>query len=336
MLEIKRRNGRLHLAGTIGGQRVRESTGLSVGNEAAARAYKLKREREIVEGRKKGPTVEEAVKQYLERPEGIGVTAATYCLRFAEDGRWRRKRIGDLDLAEVYRAFSQTNKARETIRREIGAVQAMLNWAGDLHRMSQRFEIKKPPRGEERLRFLEEDEVVAMVKAAPDWFRPLVVALFWTGMRRSEAANLRWGDVRKDHLLVSARKGRKARVRWRTIPIHPTLAKELAKLERKGNEYVFRNEAGRPWVGDVTRISKVWSEVAEKAGVVDCVPHDARRTFASMLLEKDVDLRTIADLLGHAKLDLLMLYAQVRGVRKVESVERLPVLEMEKEEGEDE
>lgn len=50
-----------------------------------------------------------------------------------------------------------------------------------------------------------------------------------------------------------------------------------------------------------------------------------------MLLENDVDLRTIADLLGHTKLDLLMLYAQVRGVRKHQSVEKLPGLEDRKD-----
>lgn len=335
MLEIRKRNGRLYLHGTIAGQRIRESTGLSVGNEAAARKLRLKREQELLEGRKKGPTVEEAVKQYLERPEGIGVTAATYCLRFAENAKWRRKRIGDLDLAEVYREFAQSNKARETIRREIGAVQAMLNWAGDLYQMGKKFEIKKPPKGEERLRFLEAEEVQAIVKASPDWFRPLVVALFWTGMRRSEAAKLRWGDVRRDHLLVSARKGRSAKVRWRTIPMHPVVRAELAKLHRRGNEYVFLDEGGKPWANDVTRINKVWGEVCEKAGVVDCVPHDARRTFASMLLENDVDLRTIADLLGHTKLDLLMLYAQVRGVRKQQSVEKLPTLVLTGEEGDE-
>lgn len=337
MLEIKKRNGRLHLSGTIAGQRIRESTGLSVGNEVAARKLRLKREREIVEGARKGPTVQDAVRQYLERPEGIGVTAATYCLRFAESARWRSKKIGDLDLAEVYREFSGTNKARETIRREIGAVQAMLNWVADLYQMDRKFEIKKPPKGDERLRFLEEEEIAAMVKASPWWFRPLVVALFWTGMRRSEAAKLRWGDVRKDHLLVSARKGRNAKVRWRTIPLHPVVAKELAKLRRQGNEFVFRNENGVPWANDVTKINKVWQEVAEKAQVFDCVPHDARRTFASMLLENDVDLRTIADLLGHTKLDLLMLYAQVRGKRRVQSVEKLPGMAvLEEEEGDEE
>lgn len=225
-MEVKSRNGRLHLSGTLAGVRVRESTGLSVGNEAAARKLKLKREREIVEGVKKGPTVEEAMRQYLERPEGIGVTAATYCLRFADDGRWRKKRIGDLNLADVYSAFAGSGKARETIRREIGAVQAMLNWASGLYQMGRKFEIKKPPKGDERLRFLEQEEVKALVEASPDWFRPLLVTLFWTGMRRSEAAKLRWGDVRKDHLLVSARKGRTAKVRWRTIPLHDMVRKE--------------------------------------------------------------------------------------------------------------
>ena len=330
MLKVKERGDRLYLEGTIDGIRIRESTGLPIGSEAAARTLRDQRVAEAKERSRRGPTIEEAYADYVKRPEGIGATSATYCRQFAQS-KWGKKRSGEIDLGQVYREYATKGRAPETIRRELGAIQAMLNWIGGLHQMESKFFIPKPPKGEERLRFLEPDEVRAMVEAAEPWFRPMVVALFYTGLRRSEAARLRWSDVKNGSLLVSTRKGKGARRRWRTVELHPEVVKALGKPGR-ANEHVFTDDEGRSFENNVTRINKLWAATAEKAGIEDCIPHDARRTFASRLLEAGVDLRTIADLLGHTKLDLLMLYAQVRAPRRRKSVEMLPGLKEESDE----
>lgn len=318
MLRVRNREDWLWIEGTVNGQRVRKSTRLRKGYEEAANRLRLQIERDLVEGRRLGPTVEDATREYIASRD-VGVTARTYLARFA---RWKAKtRVADLDLAEIHQKLMNQTKARETIRREIGAVQAMLNWAAKTYQMSAQFNIQKPRQGEERLRFLDEKEVEAMVDASPLWFRPLLLALFYTGMRRSEAAKLTYGDIKDGSFIVATRKGRSGRTRWRNVPIHDKLKKLIGA--GRSDEPVFTDEFGKSWARDVTRINKVWKTVAARAGVNDCVPHDARRTFASRLLKNGVDVRTIADLLGHTSLDKLMLYAQVVQTSKKSAVDAL-------------
>ena len=71
-------------------------------------------------------------------------------------------------------------------------------------------------------------------------------------------------------------------------------------------------------------------EAAETAGIRKRVsPHTLRHSFATHLLEQDVDIRVIQVLLGHSKLNTTALYARVatRTIRAVTGpLERLKLL----------
>ncbi len=78
------------------------------------------------------------------------------------------------------------------------------------------------------------------------------------------------------------------------------------------------------------QINRAIHEAAEAAGIRKRVsPHTLRHSFATHLLEQDVDIRVIQVLLGHSKLDTTALYARVatKTIRSVTSpLERLAVL----------
>jgi site-specific recombinase XerD len=61
----------------------------------------------------------------------------------------------------------------------------------------------------------------------------------------------------------------------------------------------------------------------KKAGLIDFTWHSLRHTFASRLVMADVNIRTVADLLGHRALTMTMRYTHLAPEHKQVAVDRL-------------
>lgn len=71
-------------------------------------------------------------------------------------------------------------------------------------------------------------------------------------------------------------------------------------------------------------IGGVIRQTAKLAGIADLKPHDLRRSFATNLIDKGVDLFTVQNLMGHANLETTRRY-DMRGEKvKADAVELLP------------
>jgi len=66
-----------------------------------------------------------------------------------------------------------------------------------------------------------------------------------------------------------------------------------------------------------------FSSAFEEAGIEGDSRHCSRHTFASRLVMAGVDLRTVADLLGHRTLQMVMRYSHLAEPHKASAVDRL-------------
>jgi len=86
-------------------------------------------------------------------------------------------------------------------------------------------------------------------------------------------------------------------------------------------DYVFGNEQGRAkW----TLYRKPFEKAVRDAGITDFREHDLRHCFASDLVMKGVDLKTVSELLGHASTAMTERYSHLSPAHKKAAVELLP------------
>ena len=155
-------------------------------------------------------------------------------------------------------------------------------------------------------RVLSPEEVARLIEAAGNLqARAILMALYSTGMRRSELVQLRVEDIDSERMIVHIRKGKGGKDR--DVPLCPRLLETLREYWRwkKPKTWLF---PGQPRAnGERLTDKAVWyvcDDAARHAGLNKRVsPHMLRHSFATHLLEDGADLPPIQMLLGHADLE---------------------------------
>jgi integrase/recombinase XerD len=160
---------------------------------------------------------------------------------------------------------------------------------------------------------LSREEVSALINAAGTLFRrTLLMSLYGTGMRRSELAHLKVGDIDSQRMIIRVVAGKGGKDR--DLPLSPTLLEALREYWRwrKPKLYLFPTRTRGLPVEEPISDKTVWiacSEAARRAGINKRVtPHTLRHSWATHLLEAGTDLRTIQVLLGHGDLETTAQY----------------------------
>ena len=153
----------------------------------------------------------------------------------------------------------------------------------------------------------------------------ILEALYSTGMRVNELATLSDADVDLVSGVAKVRgKGKKERLcplgRPAAHALQAAMEKrdELACFKGGRNRALFVNaDGGRLTTRSIQRLMKRYLIRANLNPKVS--PHALRHSFATHLLDKGADLRSVQELLGHASLSTTQIYAHV-SVEKMKAV----------------
>ena len=172
------------------------------------------------------------------------------------------------------------------------------------------------------------EEVGRLLEAAPGpKYKAILGTAYGAGLRVSEVASLKVDDIDSKRMLIRVEqgKGRKDRNAMLSPQLLTLLRLWWKEGKRRGvmlaHGWLF---PGRSCTDPISarQINRATHEAAEAAGIRKRVsPHTLRHSFATHLLEQDVDIRVIQVLLGHSKLDTTALYARVatKTIRSVTS-----------------
>jgi len=152
----------------------------------------------------------------------------------------------------------------------------------------------------------------------------MIELLYATGIRVSELVNLKVGDVDLNvgYLRVTG-KGTKERI----VPVGEYARKSIREymerlrpklLKKKISEYLFITRFGKKFTRQGFWV--LLKNYARRAGVkVNVTPHVFRHSFATHMLERGADLRTLQTMLGHSDISTTQIYTHVSSeqIRKV-------------------
>ena len=233
--------------------------------------------------------------------------------------------VSIMQLRHYLAHLRQSGAARTTIARKVASLRSFYrfliregivsdNPAADL----------TVPRLEKRLpTFLDEDQVARLL-GAPDPAEPagrrdraILEMLYSTGVRISELAALSLEDVDLIGEVAQVKgKGKKERL----VPLGGPAVQALrdylevrtrvAQRRRTNRRALFVNKAG----GRLSDrgIRRIFHKYARRVGLPDKVsPHTLRHSFATHMLNRGADLRSVQELLGHAQLATTQVYTHV-------------------------
>jgi site-specific recombinase XerD len=161
-------------------------------------------------------------------------------------------------------------------------------------------------------RVLSPEDVLKLLEAAPNpKCKAALAVAYGAGLRAMEVVALKVTDIDSQRMLIRVEQGKGRKDRFAMLsPQLLELLRDWYRIARP-RKFFF---PGQDKIGPMTprQLNRICHLAADLAGLPHWVaPHTLRHSFATHLLEQNIDVRVIQVLLGHAKLDTTARYTQV-------------------------
>jgi len=245
-------------------------------------------------------------------------------------GEKELRSVGHLDLRRFIAFLKTRGNSRRTMARRLSCLRSFYRFLLREGLINKNPCVGITPVKQEKPlpKFLSYDEVVKLLegKKKEDFYtlrnRAILETLYSTGMRVSELVNLNVQDIDFIAEVVKVYgKGKKERL----LPVGKQALKairaylvERTRLGLGNKTPLFLNRYGyRITERSVHRIIR---KSALETGIRgDISPHTLRHSFATHLLDRGADLRSVQELLGHASLSTTQIYTHLtlEGLKKI-------------------
>lgn len=166
-----------------------------------------------------------------------------------------------------------------------------------------------------------EEKLYLMACSQP--LQDFAVLMLETGMRPDEIRNLKASDVDLEKGYLEIRKG-KTKAAQRRIPLtERAFGIFESRLRNSESDYVFPSERSGNEDVPLVKLNNAHYGALRRSNVVRFRLYDLRHTFATRQAEAGTDLVTLASLLGHSRLEMVMRYAHPSENHKIEAMKRM-------------
>jgi len=251
----------------------------------------------------------EAFSEYLIINKGLSKNSVSAYINDLEQFKLTLKKdilkVDTLDIVDFLKEF----KNPRTRNRKLSSINAFYNFCRELEFANINIKLPSAKIASSLPTFLEHSTIMNAVESIEpkNWLglrdRALILFLYATGVRVSEAVKIQREDLQDSWLKVRFAKGEKERL----VPIAKIaqLAIELYLRDRRDNEpNLFLNYKKKP----LSRIS-MFKITKKYLGVS---PHVLRHSYATSLIIGGADLRVVQELLGHSSLLTTQIYTHIQ------------------------
>jgi integrase/recombinase XerC len=244
----------------------------------------------------------------------------------AEAGRIQLDSLTPQQLRQFQAALQQAGYARTTIARKLASLRSFFKFA-----MREGMASSNPakplrnPRSSRKLPHVLTSEEVGRLLVAPPAIseaglrdRAILETMYSSGLRVSELVGLRDGDLDFSQGITRVRgKGRKERISplgsfaIKAIQAYAGRRSRSPESEKLGRSApVFVNRFGN--ILTTRSVGRMLEKYIAKAELDSRTsPHTLRHSFATHLLDRGADIRSVQELLGHKSLTTTQIYTHV-------------------------
>ena len=326
------------------GEHIQEST--KQGNPRAAHQIEAARKTALAKGevgiteRKKVPGFKTAMREFLAWSEMQHEQHPRTYRRYLVSSAALLRHFGDQrldkitsDSVEQFKAARSVAKGQRThrrimpatVNRELACMRAMFN-----HAIKAGVPVKNPisksgakalPEDNEQTRVLSFDEQARYLAAATPMLRDVATLILETGMRPEEVYRIQPENVNLAGGFLFNPFG-KTKAARRRVPL-TVAARNLLTLRMAGLETPFLFACDTDPARPVPKVNNAHDRAVKASKVAPFRLYDLRHTWATRAAESGIDLVTLAALLGHSKIQMVLRYAHPSQEHQARSVARL-------------
>jgi site-specific recombinase XerD len=226
--------------------------------------------------------------------------------KFLDFIKKEQKCITSGDIREYLNYLIDKKVAPRTINMAINSLKAY--YEGFLRKKLFKF-IKRSKIPKDIPNVLTRDEIKNMINNTTSLkYRLLIELLYSSGMRVGECVKIKVNDINVNEKIIFIKKGKgnKDRFTITSKTFIDNLNKYLTQ-KKKQAEYLFDNGYGKHI--SIRTAEKIVNMTAKKTGIQKRVyPHLLRASFATHLIEDNVDILSVKKLLGHERITTTQMY----------------------------
>jgi len=260
-----------------------------------------------------------AFEEYLSIVKALGKTTISSYIRDLSglENLISPKKLTELSTDEVL-GFLALFPNKRTLNRKLSAINAFFRFCHEYHFEHAKIAVPMAKLPQNLPKYLDYDEIkrsIAVIDRSTliglrDY--ALILFLYASGCRISEALNVQKNDINKEWLKIRFAKGEKERI----VPLAEVALEalnEYLKYQDIRSNYLWLNYKGEK----LSRISAF--KIVKNYLAVS--PHVLRHSFASALIIGGADLRVVQELLGHSSLITTQIYTHIQKQNLAHTIE---------------